>query len=55
MAQGKTNHEIGVILGMCTATVRKHMEHILVRRKVENRTAAASVAFTTLNQMVGSL
>lgn len=45
IAQGKTNYEIAVILGAATGTVRKHVEHILSKLKVENRTSAAAIAF----------
>ena len=41
---GKTNHEIGIILEMHTATVKKHVEHIFTKLGVENRTAAATLA-----------
>ena len=44
IAQGKTNYEIGVILSACTGTICKHVERILVKLNVENRTAAAVVA-----------
>ena len=44
IAQGKTNHEIGVILGACTGTICKHVEHIFTKLNVENRTAAAAIA-----------
>jgi DNA-binding CsgD family transcriptional regulator len=44
IACGKTNYEIGVILEMHTATVKKHAEHIFKKIGVENRTAAATVA-----------
>jgi DNA-binding NarL/FixJ family response regulator len=44
IACGKTNYEIGVILEMHTATVKKHVEHIFKKIGVENRTAAATVA-----------
>ena len=48
IAQGKTNYEIGVILRACTGTICKHVEHILVKLNVENRTAAAVVAIAAL-------
>ena len=48
IAQGKTNYEIGVILSACTGTICKHVEHILVKLNVENRTAAAAIALTAL-------
>jgi DNA-binding CsgD family transcriptional regulator len=44
IACGKTNFEIGVILAMHTATVKKHVEHIFTKLGVENRTAAATLA-----------
>jgi DNA-binding CsgD family transcriptional regulator len=45
LAEGKTNYEIGVILGAASGTIRKHVEHILSKLNVENRTAAAAIAF----------
>ena len=47
IAQGKTNYEIGVILGACTGTICKHVERILSKLGVENRTAAAAIALAT--------
>ena len=44
VARGKTNQEIAIILAMHTATVKKHVEHILEKLGVETRTAAAAVA-----------
>jgi DNA-binding CsgD family transcriptional regulator len=40
ISQGKSNHDIGVILGAKTGTICKHVEHILGKLNVENRTAA---------------
>ena len=48
ITQGKTNYEIGVILGASTRTVCKHVQRILNKLKVENRTAAAAIAIGTL-------
>jgi len=48
IAQGKTNYEIGVILSACTGTICKHVEHILAKLHVENRTAAAAIALVAL-------
>jgi DNA-binding NarL/FixJ family response regulator len=48
MAQGKTNYEIGVILMACTGTICKHVERILVKLNVENRTSAAVIALAAL-------
>lgn len=45
VAQGKSNSEIAVILGMNMLTVKKHLEHIFRKLGVENRTAAAMLAF----------
>ena len=47
ISQGKSNHDIGVILGAKTGTVCKHVEHILGKLNVENRTAAAVIALET--------
>ena len=44
LARGKSNAEIGTILGISSATVGKHLEHIYPKLGVENRTAAASFA-----------
>ena len=44
ISQGKSNHDIGVILGAKTGTICKHVEHIFAKLNVENRTAAAFVA-----------
>jgi len=44
IAGGKSNAEIGKILGISSATVGKHLEHIYPKLGVENRTAAASFA-----------
>jgi DNA-binding CsgD family transcriptional regulator len=44
LARAKTNAEIGAILGISSATVGKHLEHIYPKLGVENRTAAASFA-----------
>jgi DNA-binding CsgD family transcriptional regulator len=48
ITQGKTNYEIGVILGVSTRTVCKHVQRILNKLSVENRTAAAAIAIGTL-------
>jgi DNA-binding CsgD family transcriptional regulator len=44
ISQGKSNHDIGVILGAKTGTICKHVEHIFGKLNVENRTAAAVLA-----------
>jgi DNA-binding CsgD family transcriptional regulator len=40
IGEGKANREIGVILGLAPATVRKHVEHIFQKIGVENRSSA---------------
>ena len=47
ISEGKSNHDIGVILGAKTGTICKHVEHIFSKLNVENRTAAAVVALET--------
>jgi DNA-binding CsgD family transcriptional regulator len=42
LAAGKANAEIGVILGVSVGTAKMHVEHILAKLGVENRTAAAA-------------
>jgi DNA-binding CsgD family transcriptional regulator len=44
IAQGKTNSEIGIVLGLSSHTVHKHVDRILFKLGVETRTAAACVA-----------
>ncbi len=43
VGQGKTNPEIAMILQVSPRTIEKHMERILAKLEVENRTAAAVV------------
>lgn len=45
VAEGKTNADIGTILGLSPRTVQKHLEHIYQKLGVETRTAAAVRAF----------
>lgn len=40
VSEGKTNAEVGVILDSARRTVEKHVEHILEKLGVENRSAA---------------
>ena len=44
LAKGKTNRDIGDILGTSPATVKKQLEHVYQKLGVETRTAAASLA-----------
>ena len=48
IAQGKTNYEIGVILSASTGTICKHVERILCKLRVKNRTSAAAIAFAAM-------
>lgn len=43
VAQGKTNPEIGAILGISPRTVQKHLQHVYCRLGVENRHAAIAL------------
>jgi DNA-binding response OmpR family regulator/DNA-binding CsgD family transcriptional regulator len=51
VAQGKTNRDIGDILGASPATVKKHLEHVFEKLGVETRTAAAGVATGRVPQL----
>jgi len=46
VSKGKTNRDIGDILGTSPRTVNKHLEHVFAKLGVETRTAAASLAMT---------
>jgi DNA-binding CsgD family transcriptional regulator len=47
ISRGKTNGDIAIILDMRTSTVKKHVEHILVKLGVETRTSAAALALAS--------
>jgi DNA-binding NarL/FixJ family response regulator len=49
VAQGKTNFETSIILGISAATVKKHLEHIYEKLGVEGRTAATVRALEMLS------
>ena len=51
ISQGKSNHDIGVILGAKTGTICKHVAHILSKLNVENRTSAAVMALETFRSV----
>ena len=55
VAKGKTNRDIGDILGSSPATVKKHLERVYVKLGVETRTAAANLAMGRLRQLNLSL
>jgi DNA-binding NarL/FixJ family response regulator len=46
--RGKSNRDIGEILGLSPRTVNKHLEQIFAKLGVENRTAAAALAVRAL-------
>lgn len=48
VSKGKTNREIGNILGASPRTVNKHLERVFEKLGVETRTAAASLAMNKL-------
>jgi DNA-binding NarL/FixJ family response regulator len=50
--KGKTNRDIGEILGTSPRTVNKHLEHVFVKLGVETRTAAATLAVARLRTVM---
>jgi DNA-binding CsgD family transcriptional regulator len=52
LTRGKTNREIGIILNMQLRTVEKHVEHLLRKLHVENRTTAALLLATDASTSV---
>jgi len=44
VAEGKSNNDVGLILGIRSVTVKKHLEHIFEKMGVETRTAAVAFA-----------
>lgn len=48
VTRGKTNRDIGDILGASPRTVHKHLEHVFEKLGVETRTAAASMALARM-------
>ncbi len=51
LCRGKTNRDIGDILGASAATVKKHLEHVYEKLGVETRNAAAAVALGKVPQL----
>jgi DNA-binding NarL/FixJ family response regulator len=47
ISRGKSNRDIGEILGLRPATVTKHLEQIYTKLGVENRASAATIAVRT--------
>jgi DNA-binding NarL/FixJ family response regulator len=50
LAQGKSNSDICTLLDLRLTTVKKHVERVLQKLGVENRTAAAATAIEKLNE-----
>jgi DNA-binding NarL/FixJ family response regulator len=48
VVKGKTNRDIGDILGTSPRTVHKHLEHVFAKLGVETRTAAAALAMARM-------
>ncbi|MCC7375337.1 MAG: response regulator transcription factor [Verrucomicrobiales bacterium] len=48
LIEGKSNADIGTILGVAEATVKKHLERVFLKLGVENRTAAIRAALDRL-------
>jgi DNA-binding CsgD family transcriptional regulator len=48
ISQGKSNPEIGVIIGAAAGTVKKHAENIFAKLGLEGRSAAMLVALDVL-------
>ena len=53
LAKGKTNRDIGEILGLSPRTVNKHLEHVFEKLGVETRAAAAALASRELGAADG--
>jgi DNA-binding NarL/FixJ family response regulator len=53
VVKGKTNRDIGDILGTSPRTVNKHLEHVFEKLGVETRTAAANVAMSRVGAPPG--
>ncbi|MBS7701248.1 response regulator transcription factor [Chelatococcus sp. YT9] len=51
IAAGKSNRDIAAILSLSPRTVDKHLEQVYLKLRVENRTAAATLALRSLGQL----
>ncbi len=51
VVKGKTNRDIGEIIGSSPATAKKHLERVYVKLGVETRTAAAGVAMKRMREL----
>jgi DNA-binding NarL/FixJ family response regulator len=50
IARGKSNRDIGEILGLSPRTVNKHLETVFTKLGVENRASAAILALKAINE-----
>lgn len=50
VARGKSNRDIGEILGLSPRTVNKHLETVFAKLGVENRASAAILALKAINE-----
>ena len=50
VAKGKTNRDVGEILGLSPRTVNKHLDHVFEKLGVETRAAAAALASRELDR-----
>jgi DNA-binding CsgD family transcriptional regulator len=55
VAEGKSNKDVGQILGIRSITVKKHLEHIFQKIGVETRTAAVAFAVRATRQIVKTI
>jgi len=51
IARGKTNRDVGQILGSSPRTVNKHLEHVFYKLGVETRSAAVALVLDQLQQV----
>jgi len=55
VSQGKRNAEVANLLGISTGTIRKHMEHILIKLKCGTRGAASEIVLRKLSERSGKI
>ena len=55
VAEGKSNNDVGTILGISSVTVKKHLEHIFQKMGVETRTAAVAFALRATRQIAKTI
>jgi DNA-binding CsgD family transcriptional regulator len=54
VVKGKTNRDVGDILGASPRTITKHLEHVFEKLGVETRTAAAALALSRVKDLARS-